>query len=355
MTNQITIYKNVFDTTNAFHIGIETALQRIKSGKSTDWVNQIRNCTDKEKQSQLKKQLPCVLFSGTFKTRFDNDLIQHSGFICLDFDSVTNANELKTEFTKDRFVYAVWISPSGKGVKVLVRIPSEADKHKNYFVGIQKYFDNPNFDIKTSNVSRVCYESYDVDIYINPQSETFTNAVEISQTTETHHNVNKANLPHSETYSRLITWLNKKETYVRGNRNNYLYLLASALNRYGINKDTAQTYLEIDFNGMQKEIANIVKSAYKNVNQHNTKAFDKITKHKFKVDVKIGNKGNKADIRIFFVDDLQQLTKHLDRYFSEWRWANVYNNLGDGSQLGSFTKFIRPEKPDHVPTPFKTV
>ena len=40
-----------------------------------------------------KKKLPLVGFGGTFSTRGNSNLIQHSGLACLDFDHLPNLIE----------------------------------------------------------------------------------------------------------------------------------------------------------------------------------------------------------------------------------------------------------------------
>ena len=351
---ETTIYKNIYEKQNGYFVDVFKILDRIKTGKSKELITQIRNTTNKEKRNQLKKTLPCVLFSGTFKSRLDKELIKHSGLIALDFDSMTNINEVKQKFAKDKYVFAVWISPSGNGVKVLVKIPSEPEKHKSYFFGLQDYFNSKSFDVKTSNLSRVCYESFDNDIIINLNAETFTKAKKTEPQQKQTYSIETTKLPDFETYQRLVIWINKIENYVSGNRNNYLFILASAMNRYGINKDNVLLFLLSDFNDLQKEIPNIIKSAYKNTSLFNSQSFSNPKPHLYQVNVKIANKPEgKAKIKKLFTNDLQRLSIYLDKNFQNWRWANVFaNSIGKtGKQLGSFTKFDKPNAPDHIPKP----
>ena len=72
---------------------------------------------------------------------------------------------------KDKYVLSVFVSPSGNGIKVLVKIPFDVENHVNYFNSLENYFSSPQFDKTSKNVSRVCYESYDPFIYINKDSE----------------------------------------------------------------------------------------------------------------------------------------------------------------------------------------
>jgi hypothetical protein len=116
------------------------------------------------------------LFSGVFEERKDAGLKQHSGFIVLDIDDLSNPNEVKQTLSLDSYVYSCWLSPSGKGVKALVKI-NDSTRHREHFFAIENYFDNHYnivVDPTGKNVSRACYESYDSELYLNEDSETFT-------------------------------------------------------------------------------------------------------------------------------------------------------------------------------------
>ena len=165
----ITIYENIKEIKDGKYITIDTALNRIKEGNSKAKVYLIQGTKDKKERSKIKATLPSVCFSGTFKTRKDSDLIEHSGFVVLDFDGVRNLDKKKKEICEDEYTYACWVSPSGNGLKALIQIPKDKDKHENYYLAlIDKY---PELDTTSKNLSRVCYESYDGDIYINKDSK----------------------------------------------------------------------------------------------------------------------------------------------------------------------------------------
>jgi hypothetical protein len=169
----ITIFKDIKDTSQPFYRPADFILQRIKDGSSKELVKKIRAAKDKDNKNKLKQGLPAICFSGTFTKRNDNSLNQHSGLICLDFDGYPSNKEMlqeKERLTKAKFTYSVFISPSGKGLKALIKIPPTPELHKSYFQSLQKYFDSDYFDTTSKNISRVCYESYDPLIYINETS-----------------------------------------------------------------------------------------------------------------------------------------------------------------------------------------
>ena len=125
MTEIVTIFKNIKEVNTPFHKEIGFVLERIKTGASKDRIKDIRKCKDKAKRQELKKELPAICFSGKFNKRNSESIEEHSGFICLDFDGYEKQKDLlmdKEKFTKDKYVYACFISPSGNGLKVLIDV-----------------------------------------------------------------------------------------------------------------------------------------------------------------------------------------------------------------------------------------
>ena len=166
---QVTFFKNVYDKKAPHHVSVITALNRIKEGKSKDAIEKVRG-GDKEE----KKKLPVVCFSGEFSERADEALFEHSGFIVLDFDHI-NVEQAKTALATDAYVYSVWVSPSGDGLKALVRI-TNPERHRDHFRALVTYFQKQytlEVDESGSNESRACFESHDPDLIINPASKKF--------------------------------------------------------------------------------------------------------------------------------------------------------------------------------------
>ena len=181
MTSKVTIFKNIKETETPFVRDITEILDRIKDGATKNLVKKIRVTKDKAERNELKKRLPAICFSGVFTKRNDNALKEHSGIVCLDFDGYEKKKlllEHKENLCKDPYVYSVFISPSGNGLKVLVKIPPIVENHINYFNSLQNYFESPYFDKMCKNVSRVCYESYDPLLYLNTNSNVWDTIAE---------------------------------------------------------------------------------------------------------------------------------------------------------------------------------
>jgi hypothetical protein len=187
----------------------------------------------------------------------------------LDFDGYEKKKlllEHKERLTKDPYTFSVFISPSGNGLKVLVKIPANTENHINYFNSLQKYYDSPYFDKMCKNVSRVCYESYDPLLYTNKVSQLWDTVAEPEYT-----EVDKYNDPptipisdENKIVEILVKWWEKKYPMIEGQRNQNCYVLAMAFNDYGINKSLAgyilNRYVTKDFN--QNEINRTIDSAY---------------------------------------------------------------------------------------------
>ena len=269
-----TIFKNIFSKEPHF-ITIEKALERIKSGSSRELVTEIRNTLDKEKANKIKLNLPSVCFSGKFgNDRKDEQLIEHSGFIVLDFDDISELREKQTDIISHDFVYACWVSPSGNGLKALVKI-ADGSKHREHFQSLQEVF--PEIDRSGINVSRVCYESFDPEIYVNDKASVFAKAKKIEKITVTENQ----NIDDSENFRRILKWLtNKNDAFVTGERNTYIFKLASACCRFGIDENAALGLISAEYtvsnDFTMSEMKSAVKSGYRaNRNNFGTASIQK--------------------------------------------------------------------------------
>ena len=166
---KVTIFKDVKSTKAPHHIQLATALSRIQRGKSKDLIHEIR-----EGKKEKKLELPVVCFSGEFSSRADEALFEHSGYIVLDFDHV-DVEATKTALATDDYIYACWVSPSGDGIKALVRI-TNPERHRDHFRALTAYLSRQHgleVDETGINESRACFESYDPDIIIKDDYKRF--------------------------------------------------------------------------------------------------------------------------------------------------------------------------------------
>ena len=281
MTHQVTIFQSIKDTSAPFYRNVGVILGRIKSGASKELVKKIRAEKRKPERNELKKKLPAVCFSGKFTKRADAYLVEHSGLICLDFDGYTKTKDLledKEKLSKNKYVYSVFISPSGNGLKVLVKIPADPENHINYFNSLEKYFNSDYFDKTSKNISRVCYESYDALIHVNENSSIW-DKIEEPEYTEVSKFKDSPTIPitdENKIVEILVKWWTKKYPMMEGQRNHNVYILAMAFNDFGVNKSLASyvlnQYASEDFT--IKEITNTIDSAYKHTGNFGTKYYE---------------------------------------------------------------------------------
>lgn len=256
----ITIYKSLYDLT-PYYIDVKTALNRIANGSSRAQVEAIRATLDEERQSAMKRNLPSVCFAGKFdNTRSDQGILEHSNLIILDFDHLQDVREKQETLINFDFIYACWVSPRANGLKALVKL-ADGKKHREHFAALKELF--PDLDDSGVNESRVCFESYDPDIYINEDAKVFTKVkkTEVIHTREVDSN--------NETFKKLLTWMtNRGNAFAKGERNLFVFRLASACCRFGIFEDEAISLIrmELKFSSTDftdSEAIKTIRSAYK--------------------------------------------------------------------------------------------
>jgi hypothetical protein len=281
LKREVTIFKDILETDTPFHRDVMFILDRIKEGKNSELVKKIRTEKNKSARNELKKKLPSICFSGVFNKRMDSALVEHSGLICLDFDGYEKKKELaddRLKFEKNKFVFSVFVSPSGKGLKVLVKIPQDPENHKKYFNALKKHFGSSYFDSTSKNISRVCYESFDKQLYVNEKSELWER-LEEEEYQEKHLAQGQPLLKitnESKIVEILLKWWTTKYPMTEGQRNHNVYVIAQAMNEFGINNSTASiicnNYATKDFPA--SEIETTINSAYSKTHLFNTKYYE---------------------------------------------------------------------------------
>ncbi len=312
-TYNITIFKSIKETNTPFYREAHQILERIKDGASKELVKKIRLEKNKSERNEMKKLLPSICFSGTFNKRADTSIIEHSGLVCLDFDGYEKQKDLlqdKEMLTKNKYVFSVFISPSGNGLKVLVKIPKEIDNHVNYFNSLEKHFNSTYFDNTSKNLSRVCYESYDPLIHINENSSVW-DKIEETEYNEVNKHRDIATIPitdENKIVEILVKWWSKKYPMIDGQRNHNAFILAMAFNDFGINKSLASyvlnQYSTDDF--PVQEISMTIDSAYRNTSSFGTKYYEdeeRVSQIKEKLRRGVSKKEIKSQLKDSFLEE----------------------------------------------------
>lgn len=264
---------------------LDDILKAVGSGVWEKQINKLRGCLsrgDQEGFERLKKALPAFTPSGLFASgRKMENLKQYSGFIILDIDKL-DADKLlsiKETITKSPFCYSCFISPSGRGLKILVRVSSDQELHKKVFIQLQQHFEkllNVPVDKSGKDITRLCFISSDPGIFINPDSKSFSPA----QIHDCASPVGSPDINQDDIYLDAVRFTRQKENFTEGNRNNFVFLLANNLNRKGISQAEAISLILRDYNYNESEVTATIKSAYGHLSDHDTLTGEKAQKDK---------------------------------------------------------------------------
>ena len=288
---KISVFRSLFNSKETpFTLEAIEVYNRIKQG-NPELIGKIKKLRAGDADSKM--QLMAIMFNGTFSERKDDGLIQHSGLCVLDFDKYPDAKTLKAERKRLMdcpYVYMMFTSPSGNGLKVVIRTP-ESDKfeHKRRFEAYKEYIQSNYFDVANSNVSRVCFESYDPEAYLNEFCEVFQGITQ----DKGYHKADKIAVLPIANEDRIIDLIMKfNHGKFEDGRNNWTFKVACTMCEYGVDQYAAKNYLlqyqQDDFTA--SEINNTVVNAYKSSN-FNIKYFeDSQTVNKVKLKLKEGVK-----------------------------------------------------------------
>ena len=169
---QITEFDKIWSTKPLEDTTIDLFLSRVKHGAWSSEVKAIRNEPNAEIQSELKKKLPCFSISGTFEKRGVEGLLEHSGFISMDFDKLDNLESMYDKIKNDPYTYAISLSARGNGFFTIVKINPK--KHLESFTWLERYYyENYGLavDEAPKSVGSVRYASFDPSIEINDKSK----------------------------------------------------------------------------------------------------------------------------------------------------------------------------------------
>lgn len=288
---KVAVFNNINDTSEPRYVEVSKILKAIKDGTFKDKVEAIRNENDKGNQSRLKSSLTSILFSSSKQEgvesgrnnkvswRTDKGLVEHSGLMCLDLDKFSNEFEMisiKNDLMNDDYVFSVFVSPSGEGLKVLVKVPTQIENHRKYFYGLKEYFNSPNFDDSCVNEARVCYVSYDEGIYINEDSLVFDKMLEQkTQIVEVKEVKVQVKVDNNRVIDGLYKWWSDRYGLIDGERNRNTYILAMAFNEFGIPELQAKSFMsQFEHTGFEiQEINSCIESAYNKTHVFGTKSF----------------------------------------------------------------------------------
>ena len=169
----VTIFRSATDTHNASQAGVGALFECIRTGGSIKGLIELIRI-DPIASKKRKLELPVIMWQGAFTYRADNGLRSLSSLMCVDIDHKTEEEiiTLRTSLMREPWVMAMFRSPSGDGLKVIVKTDNMDMAHyKNCYRQLEALFEE-RYGIQPDNkceaVSQGCFASYDPDVYVNP-------------------------------------------------------------------------------------------------------------------------------------------------------------------------------------------
>lgn len=357
----VTIFKNFNEVVE--HKSIPDILQEIKTGKYKPGIVYLRKSLTENKMEayeKAKKSLPAFTPSGKFEGgRKMEFLTDYSNHLILDIDKLSPEALNKAKHTANQCEYtlASFISPSGNGLKILVKTENDKANHKETFLLVQAHYENLlgiEIDKSGKDITRLCFYSYDQNLYHNPEAKTFVT----SRVEEESHLIEEKLITHNSklitedfeaTYNHCIKFTEKKVQFVNGSRNVFVHQLACNLNRKGVPLQEALNFIQTDFGYDEKEVAQTVNSAYGNLREFGkSEKLESIKKEKKKDNFSITDTTEDDDEdkpRPTQIDKLETFLscKYIFRhnivsgklefqYFGKKKW-NVMNDFIENSML----------------------
>ncbi len=176
----ISLFPKLGDTDKVQNWDMDDVLNIIRTASyfhPNDKVTKVRRAQTESAKAKAKKQLPLVTWNGVFSKRGSEGLQNYSSFTAMDFDKIDSdqrVDELKAWLMTFDCVYAIFKTPSGKGLKAIILHDNlNPTYHFTMYEELLKKFDCPEIDTTTKDIGRGHYLSYDPDIWLNPTPQPY--------------------------------------------------------------------------------------------------------------------------------------------------------------------------------------
>jgi len=270
---------------------ITEILQTIRTDDQKEFVEFSKTLrqlskTDPEKYTSRKEKECKAFIIGQFTDRKNGACVAYAPMIGFDIDRLNDVPRIIGLLSKIPFIYAAFSSPSGAGVRFLVRCAGNQEQHKDYYKAItikvsdligvptdkqlrtqwkgegmeaeqirEQLKTTPHIDTSTNNIARLWFYTWTpkTEFYHNPNSEVFSM------------NKKGTNSPQLSEDQKISACIDKvKRQSIGSGRNNFVFAFACELAQHGVEKSRGlsecMAYVEKDFPAT--EIKKTVSSAY---------------------------------------------------------------------------------------------
>ena len=185
--NNIISYCNGSFNKETYDITLNDAIEEIRQAKYLKEVNRYRDTGNET----IKQSLKAYLFSGHFCKANDKSINVYNKICVLDFDDINeNIEIVKKELSRCVYIFAIWVSPSGRGLKALIMFDYsnfEIENNEEYInlhkIAYKQFLNRVFFPYKLDasgcNISRLCYTSIDKRMIIKAEITPFVLEKEI--------------------------------------------------------------------------------------------------------------------------------------------------------------------------------
>ncbi len=178
----VSLFANAFDKDGSVDELAEVLLAIARCDLAEDIRKLRARLANGERKAydSAKRGLPAFAVSAVLAGRdaavpVAERVVVHTGLLQADFDGKGNTHMTVAQMVEalrgDPHVMACFVSPSGQGVKALVRIPADAARHGAAFDAASRYFLDKYtlaMDPAARDVGRLCFLSSDPDLGVNP-------------------------------------------------------------------------------------------------------------------------------------------------------------------------------------------
>lgn len=240
----VTLFPNAHTPTDPVHLDHEDVVAAIADGR---WRSQIDALNalprDSDEQREAKRNLPGIVWQGRFSRRDAKHCEHHSGLVALDIDGVPpdELPSIRATLERSEYTHILFTSPRRDGLKLIVRIPPDADAHAEHLAALgadmtshlPKYYDH------YADLARLCFVSYDPSIYYNEDSKVWTSRLRSRRAASKV----KVTAPDDvvAAFGRIRQWADRTSTYADGSKHVHLVKVFTACNRVGLPLNDAVT------------------------------------------------------------------------------------------------------------------
>jgi len=277
MTLICSFYKNTFGYKEN-DIELSVILRGIREGSFQKEISSLRKTLITEgkpvyqkNKTNLRAFTPSVICSinekdGRTAPPNKSSIIKYNKIVILDIDNLiyTDVEEVREKANSLEYTLASFVSPSAKGLKILVKVSSIIDQHKQAYDTVSKYYEQHlkvDIDKAGSHPNVLCYVSYDPFLFYNEKSKIFPIQGNIFQ-------ADNSPLPTLSSFEKAIGRV--PIDFVKGQRNNFRKLLAVECVKFGIPQQETLSFFLDNFLGpdeSDKKAVDIVTWAYANVKE----------------------------------------------------------------------------------------